>query len=132
MSNVLSKMVCDPPSASYKHLADAKHNIVKLHCECMLCKKNGVERPTLFCEWADCWKSQFFPCCCVIDLNHECEQVVKRHGVSGELAKVQCVCPRCCKSCFNKSERKNLKCNGWCHLRLKVFIPCVHFKGYCH
>ena len=125
MSNVLSKMMKNPSLVSHKELAEAKLNTTKLHCECMLCKNNSWEKPTLFCEWASHWKSQFIACCCVIDLNHKCEQVI-RNG-----AEIECVCPRCCKACFNANRSHKFKCKGWCDLKLKVFIPCVHFRGYC-
>ena len=130
MSNVLSKMEWrdSSTSVSCKTLSEAKYNVRKyeLKCNCMLCTKDGVEKPTLFCEWTNVWKSQFVPCCCVTDLKHECKQTMYR----GEY--VKCLCPRCCRACFYGNRISNEKCNGWCHSMNKTFTQCVHFKGFCH
>ena len=121
------------PTISFKTLAETKHNLIKLPCECMLCNPQVplhlVKAPTLFCPNLETnWKSQFHVCCCVFEnLEHECKQAMK-NGVQ-----VYCECARCCKACLNNdSSTKNLTCNGYCQHRLIKYIACKHYKGYCN
>ena len=86
----------------------------------------------LVCPYKNSWVDQYTACCCTTIHEHkkECSQT----KVSDKSYRT-CLCPRCCKTCMYTIT---LKKNSYlkedcpqCARKFYVFIPCVHYRGFC-
>ena len=77
--------------------------------------------PNIFCPYNEMWRSQFCFCCCT---NHS---DIKDCEVNWDL-KPKCECFKCCKICAGKADTDN---DCFCHLKDRLYIPCIHYRGKC-